>query len=537
MNELKQNTSSGPDKFPAILLKRTITSVAKYLVLIMQQTINLDEIPKILTSSIVCPIFKPGKDRKEPSSYRPISLTSVIMRSFEKVIKRQLVAYFEENNLINDSQHGFRKGRSCLTQLLTHYDEILRQIEDGNQVNVLYIDFEKCFDKIDFNILLNKLKLKGVNGNAYNWIKNFLTNRTFKVKVGTEVSKEEIVRSGIPQGTCLGPLLMLIMNFDIDLHIKNGKVGSFADDSKVLNKLTNETDTSKIQQDIESLERWTTANNMKMNNDKFVLLSYNKNEEIDNTYKLSDGTIINEMKETKDLGVVMSNDAKFTKHITNLVSNCKKTISMIFRTFKTRNDQIMLTLYKSLVLSKVDYCSVLWCPNDLSDLRMLEGIQANFTRRMGCAKSDTGNRRDYWERLKYLNLYSIQRRFERYTIIYVWKILHEIVHNPGLEFRKEGPAQLRHGLTCNVPKTVSKLREHSFLIRGPKLFNSLPKDIREFPFDSMISKQQAIDNFKKRLDDYLHQIPDEPSSRSEYTKYMTGTTINGDVTNSIIRLF
>ena len=111
------------------------------------------------------------------------------------------------------------------------------------------------------------------------------------------------------------------------------------------------------------------------------------------------------------------------------------------------------------------------------------------------------------------------------------------MHNPGLEFRKEGPAQLRHGLTCNVPKTVSKLREHSFLIRGPKLFNSLPKDIREFPFDSMISKQQAIDNFKKRLDDYLHQIPDEPSSRSEYTKYMTGTTINGDVTNSIIRLF
>jgi len=98
------------------------------------------------------------------------------MRSFEKVIKKQLVSYFEGNNLINDSQHGFRKGRSCLTQLLTHYDEVLRQIEEGNQVNVLYVDFEKCFDKIDFKILLNKLKLKGVRGKAYGWIKNFLTN-------------------------------------------------------------------------------------------------------------------------------------------------------------------------------------------------------------------------------------------------------------------------------------------------------------------------------------------------------------------------
>ena len=80
--------------------------------------------------------------------------------------KKQLVAYFEENNLINESQHGFRKGRSCLTQLLKHYDEILTDMEEGTQVNVLYVDFEKCFDKIDFKILLNKLKLKGVGGNV-----------------------------------------------------------------------------------------------------------------------------------------------------------------------------------------------------------------------------------------------------------------------------------------------------------------------------------------------------------------------------------
>ena len=139
VNELKVNTSPGPDKFPAILLKKIIHTVSEPLLQILQQTIDLDEIPTILTSSIVCPVYKTGKDRKEPASYRPISLTSIIMRAFEKIIKKQLVAYFEENTLINDSQHGFRKGRSCLTQLLTHYDEILKQIEEGNQVNVLYI--------------------------------------------------------------------------------------------------------------------------------------------------------------------------------------------------------------------------------------------------------------------------------------------------------------------------------------------------------------------------------------------------------------
>ena len=139
VNELKTNTSPGPDKFPAVLLKRILHAVAKPLQRILHQTIHMNEIPKILTSSIVCPIYKPGKDRKEPSSYRPISLTSVIMRAFEKVIKKQLVAYFEENSFINESQ----KGRSCLTQLLKHYDEILTDMEEETQVNVLYVDFEK----------------------------------------------------------------------------------------------------------------------------------------------------------------------------------------------------------------------------------------------------------------------------------------------------------------------------------------------------------------------------------------------------------
>ena len=408
-------------------------------------------------------------------------------------------------------------------------------MEDGSQVDILYVDYEKCFDKIDHKILLAKLQSLGVKGKAYEFIKSFLTDRTFRVKVGEDLSDEMIVISGIPQGTCLGPLLMLIMNFDIDLHIKNGKVGSFADDSKVLNRLNSKNDVYKMQQDIECLERWTAQNNMKMNNDKFVLLSYNKNTEIDNMYKLEDGTIIKEMPQTKDLGVIMSNDGKFSNHINNLVSNCKKTISMIFRTFKTRNDEIMLTLYRALVLSKLDYCSVLWCPSDLSDMRKLERIQANFTMRMRCAKNDSGTKRDYWQRLKHLNLYSIQRRFERYTVIYVWKILHEIVHNPGLEFKNEGPAQSRLGIACIVPKCTSKLRENSFLVRGPKLFNSLPKDIREFAYDNGIQQQQAINNFKKRLDEYLALIPDEPSSRSDYTKYMTGINMYGEVTNSIIR--
>ena len=185
---------------------------------------------------------------------------------------------------------------------MIHYDEILKQIEEGNQVNVLYIDFEKCFDKIDFKILLNKLKLKGVKGKAYTWIKHILTNRTFRVEVGMEMSEEEKVQSGIPQGTCLGPLLMLIMNSDIDVKIENGKVGTLADDTKITNILQCNADNYKMQNDLIALEQWSVENNVKMNAEKFVLLCYNKSSHIVNNLTLQSGLVIPERNETRDLG-------------------------------------------------------------------------------------------------------------------------------------------------------------------------------------------------------------------------------------------
>ena len=367
-------------------------------------------------------------------------------------------------------------------------------------MNVLYVDFEKCFDKIDFKILLNKLKLKGVGGKAYQWIENFLTKRTFKVKVGTELSEEEKVVSGIPQGTCLGPLLMLIMNSDIDAKIVNGKVGTLADDTKIINTVTCNNDNYKMKEDLKSLEQWSSENNMKMNDDKFVLLCYNKKPNSTNKLTLRSGLDIKEREGTRDLGVWMDNDATFTIHIANTVASCRKIMSMILRTFTTREDHIMLTLFKSLILSKIDYCSVLWNPISVNDLRKIEGIQATFTHRMKCAKTDDGQSRNYWQRLKYLRLYSIQRRFERYAVIYVWKIYNGLVHNPGIEFKSKDS---RSGLMCKVPKYKSKLRWQSFLVNGPKLFNSVPKEIREFQFDELVSPKQAISNFKKQLDNYV----------------------------------
>ena len=141
---------------------------------------------------------------------------------------------------------------------------------------------------------------------------------------------------------------------------------------------------------------------------------------------------------------------------------------------------------------------------------------------------------DYWSRLKALKLYSIQRRFERYKIIYVWKIRQGFVLNPGIQFNEDEGS--RSGLTCRIPKHTMTLREKSFMITGPRLFNQLPKDIKEFPNYHEDNQHQAISAFKKKLDKFLETIPDEPNLSGEYSKRIQGVNILGQKTNSIIRI-
>ena len=381
---------------------------------------------------------------------------------------------------------------------------ILESLESNtDNVDVIYLDFAKAFDKVDFCVTLEKLESLGIRGKVGKWIRSFLMNREQSVVVEGISSLPTRVKSGVPQGSVLGPILFLILIGDIDKNVKSSFVSSFADDTRAGRQVSNESDVTALQTDLDSIYQWSDDNNMTFNDDKFELLRYGDNSELKEatSYLNKDGIEIERKSNAKDLGVMMSDSGQFRDHIVKICQTANRVTAWILRTFKTRDEILMLTLFKSLVLPHLEYCCQLWNPTKAKDIQLLENIQRCFTRKInGCSGLD------YWDRLKSLKLFSLERRRERYSIIYVWKMIEGLVPNIGLNCYESG----RRGRLCNIPilrrkasMRTQSLLDASFKVRGPKLFNVVPAHIRS------ITKCE-VSRFKSALDSWLMDIPDEP---------------------------
>ena len=293
IDELSNTAASGPDGLAAIFLKKYKTVLSGTLFQLWRDCIDQGITPKSLKEAHIIPIHK-GGHQGLASNYRPIALTSHIIKVFEKVVRNYLVKFLDETNAFNPSQHGFRIGRSCLSQLLTHYDNIISLLESGVNVDTIYLDFAKAFDKVDHSIVLKKLSLIGIRGKILSWIESFLTNRTQKVMVNGFLSEPAPVISGVPQGSVLGPLLFLILIGDIDRDISNAFISSFADDTRLSSGVSDVREASSLQTELEKIYKWSIDNNMLFNSKKFDLLRYGHDDVLIATtsYKGPDRAII-----------------------------------------------------------------------------------------------------------------------------------------------------------------------------------------------------------------------------------------------------
>ena len=249
---------------------------------------------------------------------------------------------------------------------------------------------------------------------------------------------------------------------------------------------------------------------MKLHEQKFELLNHLHNRKSHFSelpfhvetllYKVSSEEILYPAENVRDLGVMVSSDLNWSKQIGNMVKKARSTLSWVFSVFKTRYRTVLTTLYKSLVRSLLEYCCPLWDPVKVTEIQLLEGVQRTFTNRIGSLEN-----MNYWERLSHLKLMSLQRRRERYAILMMWKILHNVVPNcSNIKFTNTS----RHGTRAIIPSlsrlsslSNQTLYDSSFAVRGPKLWNKVPDSIKA---------EATFELFKVSLSKFLALIPDNP---------------------------
>jgi len=416
LNSLKTTKSPGIDAIHPLLLKECRNELCEVLSKLYESSLIQGIVPDMWRKAQVSPLFKKG-NRHSCSNYRPVSLTVILCKLLEKLIREAVMTHMEGNKLFTVHQHGFREKHSCVTQLIEvveHWSEILEQ---GGNVDCIYLDFAKAFDTVPYTRLMKKLHSYGIRGHLWSWIKAFLNEREQQVKVGASLSSWSPVRSGIPQGSVLGPTLFLIYINDLPEVVTN-MVKLFADDTKLYRTISTPADTVGLQDDLNNLHKWSEDWQLSFNAAKCKCVHFGKDNP-KHQYSM-DGTPIENVRKEKDLGVIVDEELNFSEHIATKVKKANQAVGMIKNTFTYLDKEIFLPLYKSFVRPHVEYASVVWSPTYKKDIISVEHVQRRATRLVPECKNMC-----YEERLRFLGLPTLCYRRQRADMIQLFKILHD----------------------------------------------------------------------------------------------------------------
>ena len=374
------DTAEGPDKIHYQLLKHLPPETLSLLLDIYNYIWRTGDFPQCWSEATVIPIPKPGKDHSDPNNYRPISLTSCVCKTLERMINDRLVWFLENNNILTDIQCGFRKRKSTIDHLVRLESFIRDAFLNKQEVVSIFFDLEKAYDTTWKYGILKDLHEAGLRGRMPEFISKFLENRNFRVRLGSALSDSFEQEMGVPQGSILSVTLFSLKINSLAKVLSKDVEGSLYVDDFLMSYRAKTTKTCErqLQGCLHKIEKWCTENGFKFSQSKTVCVHFHNKRGILYEPNLNlNGKNIKVVKETKFLGLIFDQKLSFLPYLKALKTRCLKALDII----KVVSNQewgadksVLLKLYRSLLRSKLDYGCIVYGSARPSYLKMLNTI-------------------------------------------------------------------------------------------------------------------------------------------------------------------